>query len=185
MKIRPYTERWNEGERDWSYVKDPRADIEAWEQREGLALPEPYRTFMLRYNGGRVSPRTFRTEAGVGRMLGPYVSESEENYCDLILSWASVERHWRGEIFGIGIPPRHLLFAATPGSIELLMALTPENYGRVYAWVHTNWTWGEEGNNVIFPLAPDFRAFLSQLYDDDADRDSRRDDPLARDIQLE
>jgi hypothetical protein len=33
MKIAPTTERWNEGERDWSFVKDPRADIEAWERQ--------------------------------------------------------------------------------------------------------------------------------------------------------
>ena len=46
MRIAPYTERWNEGERDWQFVKDARADIEAWEQREGLVLPESYRRFM-------------------------------------------------------------------------------------------------------------------------------------------
>jgi hypothetical protein len=187
MKIRPYTERWNEGERDWRFVKDARADIEAWEKREGLSLPEPYRTFMLRYNGGRVSPRTFRTEAGVGMMLGPYVCESEENYCDLILSWDSVVKHWRREIFGPGVPPHHLLFAQTPGSIELLMALTPESYGRIYAWVHTNWIWGEEGNNVLFPLANDFREFLSRLYDNPAETGDggQRHDTLAKELELD
>jgi hypothetical protein len=103
-----------------------------------------YRKFMLRYNGGRVYPRTFRSEAGLGMMLGPYVCQSDEMYCDLILPWASVEHHWCGEIYGKGVPPKHLVFASTPGSVQFLMALTPENYGRVYSWIHTSWDWGEE-----------------------------------------
>jgi hypothetical protein len=171
MKITPYTERWNEGECDWSFVKDPRDDIDAWEKHEGLFLPESYRKFMLRYNGGHVYPRMFHSEAGLGMMLGPYVCQSDEMYCDLILPWASVKDHWCGEIYGKGVPPKHLVFAETPGSIQLLMALTPENYGRVYSWIHSSWDWGEEGNNLIFPLANSFLEFLSSLYDDDQKSD--------------
>ena len=167
MKIAPITERWNEGECDWSFVENPRVEIESWEKREGLSLPESYRKFMLQYNGGRVYPQTFRTEAGVGLMLGPYVCQSDEAYCEYILSWTSVESHWRGDIFGKGVPPKHLVFAGTPGSIELLMSMTEENYGKIYSWIHTNSDWGEEGNNLIFLLANSFTEFLSSLYDDE------------------
>jgi hypothetical protein len=123
-------------------------------------------------------------------MLGPYVSESDEMYCDLINSWATVERHWHGEIYGKGVPPKHLVFAETPGSIQLLMALTPENYGRVYTWRHTNWDWGGEGNNLIFPLSNSFPEFLSSLYDDDPKSDYQHwhiplYDKLAKELKLE
>ena len=57
--IAPLTERWNEGERDWAFVKDPNHDIARWEESTGLSLPDGYRGFMLRFNGGRVYPRLF------------------------------------------------------------------------------------------------------------------------------
>lgn len=57
--IAPLTERWNEGERDWAFVKDPNHDIARWEESTGLSLPDGYRRFMLRFNGGRVYPRLF------------------------------------------------------------------------------------------------------------------------------
>jgi hypothetical protein len=190
MKIAPYTDRWNEGERDWSFVEDPHDEIDAWQKREDLLLPDSYRNFMLRYNGGRVYPRLFRSDSALGMRLGPYVCESDEMYCDLIFPWSYVEHHWRGETYGKGVPPRHLVFAETPGSIQLLMALTPENYGRVYAWMHSNWDWGEEGNNLIFPLANSFLEFLSSLYDDDQNSDYQQwhspiYDQLAKEFQLE
>jgi hypothetical protein len=167
VKIAPVTERWNEGERDWSFVKDPTAEIAAWERREGLSLPEDYRRFMLRYNGGRVYPRLFRTEAALVGMLGPHEPTSDVTYVDPIFSWATVEAHWRGEIYGRGVPPRHLVFAGTPGAIQLLMALTPENRGRVYTWIHSTDIWGTDRNTRIWPHAESFSRFLDGLFDDD------------------
>jgi len=134
MKIAPITEGWNEGERDWSYVRDPTAAIEAWEEREALALPETYRAFMLRYNGGRIYPRLFRTPAALLGMLGPHVPRSDLTCVDPIHDWATVEAHWRGQVYGQGVPPGHLLIAGTPGAIQLLMALITPTSGRICAW---------------------------------------------------
>ncbi|MBD2748177.1 SMI1/KNR4 family protein [Microvirga sp. BT688] len=58
--IAPLTERWNEGEQDWFYVKDPSEDIARWEGSTGHSLPDAYRRFMLAFNGGCVYPRLFR-----------------------------------------------------------------------------------------------------------------------------
>lgn len=166
MKIAPFTERWNDGERDWSFVQCARGDIEAWESRERISLPNDYREFMLRYNGGYVYPRFFRTAAALTGMLGPFAPESSVARLDLIYSWQAVEAHWRGETYGGGVPGGHIVFADTPGGIELLMALTKENHGHIYAWVPTSCAWGEEGNRQIFPLADTFSQFLQQLFDD-------------------
>ena len=54
MKIVPNTERWNEGERDWTFVPDPKNEIAAWERRTGIRLPDEYRKFLLKFNGGSV-----------------------------------------------------------------------------------------------------------------------------------
>jgi hypothetical protein len=189
MKIAPTTERWNEGERDWSFVKDPRKELESWEAREGLLLPDPYRTFMLRYNGGHVYPRIFRTEAAMFGSSTPYPA-SDETYVDRIHSWTSVESHWFGETYGPGaVPADHLLFADTPGYVQLLMAVRGQDRGKIYAWIHTRAHWGTEGNTYIFPLADGFSEFMNSLYDD-ADRSGYKAwrtparDRVARDLVL-
>lgn len=189
MKIVPVTERWNDGERDWSFVKDPTPDIEAWEASEGLRLPDSYRAFMRKYNGGRVHPRLFRTAAAWSGMLGPYSPEDDVTYVDVILRWARVESHWRGETYGRhAIPPGHLLFAETPGSIQLLMSLAPENHGEISCWIHSTDIWGTDRNTRVFPLASGFAEFLNGLFEDET-RDDLEDwltplyRKLARDLE--
>jgi hypothetical protein len=193
MKIAPVTENWNEGEHDWSFVKDPRLEIESWEQREGLSLPAAYRKFMLQYNGGRVYPRLFHTQAALQRMVGPYEPTSDVTFVDPILPWADVEAHWRGETYERGVPPLHLVFAQTPGFIQLLMALTPENHGQILTWIHSSDDWGSENNSQLFPVANSFSEFLKGLYDE-KDEDGYTDyqgwhmplyDTLAKELQLE
>jgi hypothetical protein len=190
MKIVPVTESWNDGECDWSFVKDPRLEIEAWEQREGLLLPESYRKFMLEYNGGNVYPSLFHTQAALQGMLGPYEPTSDVTLVDCILSWATVEEHWRGETYDRGVPPLHLVFAQTPGSIQLLMSLTPKNHGQIFTWIHSSNDWGTENNSLLFPLANSFTEFLRGLYDDEEKTSydywyAPSYDTLAKELQLE
>ena len=188
MKIAPLTERWNEGERDWSFVKDPSAEIEAWERLEGVSLPGEYRAFMRRYNGGRVYPRLFRTEAALAGMLGPYEPTSDLAYVDPIYDWATVEAHWRGQFYDRGVPPRHLVIAGTGGSIQILMALTAENFGRVFTWIHSTDLWGTDRNTRIWPHAASFSLFLDGLFDDENRSDFRHwrrpiYDTVARELE--
>jgi hypothetical protein len=166
MKIAPHTEKWNEGEQDWSYVKDPCHDVELWEKENRIKLPPDYRNFILRFNGGCVYPRQFRTPLAIGP-VGPYFCESDVTYIDLILDWKSVEMHWKGETYGEGVPPMHLVIAETPGSIQLLMALTDDNYGKIYSWCHSTNTWGTDSNDVTHFQSNDFQSFLKSLIDQD------------------
>ncbi len=188
MKIAPITERWNQGERDWTYVDDAGPAIDAWERRTGMTLPADYRRFMQRYNGGRVYPRQFRSAAAGAGMLGPYEPADDLTLVDPILRWASVEAHWRGEVYGAGVPPLHLVIAATPGTIQLLMDLDADRAGRISAWHHSSAVWGTDGNTRLWPLAASFTAFLAGLSDaDGSDYGNWRIpiyDRLARDLEL-
>jgi hypothetical protein len=185
MKIAPYTEGWNEGQRDWSFVRDPRIAIEAWETREGIHLPEDYRKFMLQFNGGYVYPRIFRHNIPKTAMpLG-----NDEMPVDPIYDWRTVEGHWRGETYGLGIPPRHLAIAGTPGSLELLMALDDPNFGSIFAWVQSGSIYGTDTNVEIYPQAGGFTEFLMSLHDD-AERSDHDAwhlpifDKLAKELQI-
>lgn len=188
MKIAPYTERWNEGECDWSYVEDPRAEIERWEYETGLQLPAEYRTFMLRFNGGRVYPRQFRTPLAQEPIDEPMYPNSDVTYVDIIMSWASVESHWRGDTYGEGVPPQYLIIADTPGPIQLLMAMTDADYGKIFSWYHSQYTWGTDGNDKMYFQSDCFRQFIQSLVDEDGtDFQSWRlpiYDKLARDFEV-
>ena len=162
MKIAPVTERWNEGERDWSFVENAAPGIKAWEQREGIILPADYRAFMLSYNGGSVYPRLFKDNVPVGILPGT----DQVSYVDRISSWKNVEAHWRGDIYGAGLPPRHLLIGDTPGALQILMSISGNLTGKVCGWVHSTNTWGTDGNTELYQLADSFNGFLRQLYDD-------------------
>ena len=170
MKIAPYTEGWNEGERDWSFVEDPRSQIEAWEKAEGLTLPACYRDFLLEFNGGRVYPRLFKHTIGP-LAAGPYVDDTSETFVDLIYGWSTVESHWKREIYGDGVCPEYLVIAETPGDIRILMSVSPECNGKIVSWVHSTIRWGTEGNDRVYEQADSFEDFLISLYDDEEQSD--------------
>jgi hypothetical protein len=163
MKIAPYTERWNEGEQDWSFVENARPGIEKWERESGLKLPDAYRRFMLNYNGGYVYPRTFYHRMPIGGGAEALVAP--------LLSWKGVEENWRGDVYGEGVPPLHIVVGETAGSIVVLMSLAPETHGNIYSWLHSNQPWGSSQNTTVYFLADSFEQFLSSLHDDEEKSD--------------
>lgn len=184
MKIAPYLKNWNDGERDWSYVKDPTSEIENWEKKSNISLPDDYRRFLIAYNGGSPYPRLFKH--GMGSLTaGPYEDQSNETYVDIILSWESVESHWRGETYGKGIPPGYLLIAVTPGAIQVLMNIDSEK-GQIVSWYHSTSPWGSGNNTEIYPIANSFTEFLGILYGNKEDFDAWHLDyeDLAKDLKL-
>jgi hypothetical protein len=160
--IAPVTERWNQGERDWSYVKDPSQDIARWEISTGLALPDKYRRFMLKFNGGRVYPRIFQYNVP----LTQYPSNEPVTVVNPFYSWTAAEKHWRGDIYGRGTPPEMLFIGCDPGGLEILLSLRPKDFGHIFCWVHSTNIWGTDGNDQIWHQASSFEAFLDSLYDE-------------------
>lgn len=186
MKIAPYTKRWNEGETDWSYVSDPTSALAAWEHARNISLPQDYRNFLVKYNGGRVFPRLFKHKMGP-LQAGPYVDETGQTYLDLILPWESVESHWRRETYGDGVPPEHLVIGDTPGGIQILMSVRPTDKGTISSWYHSTSAWGTDGNTKTHPLADSFTDFLRSLYDDGNDYEGWHIpvyDKVAKDLEL-
>jgi hypothetical protein len=186
MKIAPYTKNWNEGERDWSYVSDPTSAIEDWERANNLKLPEDYRQFMIRYNGGRVFPRLFKHRMEPLK-AGLYVDETGETFLDLIFSWETVEAHWQKRTYGEGVPPGHLVIGDSPGGIQVLMSVGPANSGTIVSWYHSNSRWGTEDNTKTYFLADSFAEFLRALYDNGTDHNDWYIpiyDKIAKDLEL-
>lgn len=161
--IAPLTERWNEGERDWSFVVDAADDIATWERDVGIALPDDYRRFMLTFNGGYPYPNVFAHQTP----MDEYPLAGGRTFLDPLFDWAMIESEWRDRtIYGDALPPGHLMIGGDPGGLLVLMTLGADDFGAVVTWVARGGPWGSERNTRTWPLAASFTGFIEQLHDD-------------------
>ena len=182
MKIGPLTESWNEGERDWSFVKDPTKSIEMWESKQGARIPDDYRSFLLKYNGGYVYPRMFHL--GVPEdIVHPAM---QLTLVDALYDWTTVESHFNQNTFGSAQPRGYLDIGDTPGGVEVLIGLAGEARGKVFAWPQKHAEWGSEENREVYLVAASFNVFLDMLFDDEDQSDFEEwdiFDELAKDLE--
>ncbi|MEM1199259.1 MAG: SMI1/KNR4 family protein [Pseudomonadota bacterium] len=158
--ILPVTENWNEGERDWSYVKDARAGIADWEARAGKTLPDDYRRFMLKFNGGRLYPSLLRHN------VTHY--SSEPTLLEYFYSWDEVIRHANKEVYFSGTPEGFLIIGGDPGGLEILLSCRDEDQGQIFCWYHTTVPWGTDDNAQVWHQAGSFSELLASLYEDES-----------------
>lgn len=159
-KIMPITKNWNEGERDWSYVKDARLDIEQWEAASGKKLPNDDRRFMLKFNGGRVYPSLFQHNEP-NYFQGP-------TFLEIFYDWAYVQHHFEGKEYGAGTPADFLIIGGDPGGLQVLLSCRDEDAGQIFCWVHKTIPWGDEDNRDVWHQANSFSELVTSLYEDES-----------------
>ncbi|MBU7314722.1 SMI1/KNR4 family protein [Paenibacillus oleatilyticus] len=134
-------------------------DIAAFERKYGLALPQDYKAFLLRRNGGRPEKRRFT-------VLNAAISSHAMYYLPLD---AAVERNLERffvELNRGGIIPGELLpIATTPRGSFVCLALTGANRGCVYFWDRDDQEYDEEDGlkpsyNYMYLAAADFADFV-------------------------
>jgi hypothetical protein len=145
---------------EWNADGAAAAAISGWEHATGLRLPDDYRGFMFRYDGGRPYPNMFRRVA-----LVPHEGEClSEHFLDPFFNWDRVVT-WSKEL-GNRLPPESLAIGADPGLVEIVLSLRRDDYGAVYSWVRNWGVWGSEENSYLCLQAPSFAAFVASLFDD-------------------
>ncbi|WID95362.1 SMI1/KNR4 family protein [Bosea vestrisii] len=146
---------------DWSADREAVSAISTWERDTGLRLPDDYRGFMLRYDGGRPYPLMFRHTA----LEAEGFENPTEHYLDPLYSWRRVAS-WNREL-GNRLPPGCMSIGADPGLLEIALSLRDEDHGAIYSWVRNWGAWGSEDNSYLCLQAPSFRAFTTSLFDHD------------------
>jgi hypothetical protein len=136
--------------------------IAAWEDSSSLRLPDNYRRFMTRYNGGQVYPLTFRHTA-----KEPFDAPNPtEHFLDPVNDWDRVLT-WSAEL-GDRLPEATLVIGRDPGVIEVVLSLREEDHGHVYSWVRNfGGRWSSPENDYLCLQAPSFRAFIEGLFDEE------------------
>lgn len=147
-------------EQEWSAAGTAAAAVSRWELESGLGLPDDYRRFVIRYDGGRPYPNMFKHTA----LDDQGAQNPSDHLVDPLYSWDRVVT-WSGEL-GNRLPPKCLAIGADPGLLEIVLSLRAEDYGAVYSWVRNRAVWGSAENSYLCRQAPSFGGFVAALSDD-------------------
>ena len=132
--------------------------LNAFEERLNLTLPEDYRTFLLTYNGGRPKEAAFdftRNGRKDGSWIGRLRGLTEKRGANLEQMYG----YSRGFVAAHFFP-----IAPDAGKHALYLSLGQEDYGAVY-FGDTDEV-SEDGINTMYFVAPSFTAFMNSLFDD-------------------
>lgn len=143
-------------------------DLERVENELGYALPEPYRKFLLKHNGGEPTESYIDFKAEKLKLPGDAVNVFYGlgvKPCDDIIH--------KMKVIGYQLPEGLIFVADTPGGNYFLLSLRDDSYGEVFYKDHEfedNSSF--DPNNKILPesivkVSNNFDDFLACLYDGD------------------
>jgi hypothetical protein len=127
------------------------------EQKIQSALPEAYRQFLLRHNGGKPERRIFT--------FNEHGSESTDAiryfYADCSNSLYSIEEKLR--IYSGRIPQGHLPIACDSLGNLVLLSVNPGDYGAIYFWDHERELPRPGSRDNLYIVASSFEEFIESL----------------------
>ncbi|QLG39184.1 SMI1/KNR4 family protein [Paenibacillus sp. FSL W7-1088] len=128
--------------------------LQDFERINGVQLPQQYREFLLKYNGGYPKPYyfTISKEQGIGMVNIFYgIGEMYDNLDKKV------------DIFDDILDAGFIPIADDSGGNQICLGLTEKHFGDVYFWIHDEDP--EDLGNMYF-LAKDFGGFLEKLHDE-------------------
>ena len=124
------------------------------EQKLQVRLPQQYKEFLRKYNGGKPVPNVFAIKGNPydsRGMIQHFLGVSEGNYRDILK---------QATVFRDRVPSDLLPVARDPGGSLICLAVSGENYGKIYFWDREDEV--EEGEE------PDYRNvyFIANSFDE-------------------
>lgn len=135
-------------------IKDE--DIRFIENKYQVNYPMPYRHFMLKYNGGKLTPSSFNFEnsdegSDMQYLFSINVEEEYKNLLDVCSTYVDTKR----------LPANLMPIGRDSGGNLICISTRNDNsYGCIYFWDH-------ELENIeynITSISSDFESFLNKLY---------------------
>jgi hypothetical protein len=149
--------------------------LTAFETALGTRLPEHYREFLTRFNGGRWENRIFKIsdEDGESEIHHVYGLHDGPEYCRLDRVWHT---------FRDRIPSSVLAIADDPGGNKICLGIQGNVRGKVFFWTHDH-PGGSDQRSALSLISGSFDEFVGGLglQPSDADKDEigqliKRDD---------
>ncbi len=106
-----------------------RKEIEQFEQRNGISLPDSYKAFLLKTNGGEPTPdRLFIPGwSGQSTCVNHFLGIGQGGYYDLEASFQNAEDY---------IPDRFIPIAIDTGGNMLCTCTSGDSAGKIFFWDH-------------------------------------------------
>lgn len=138
-------------------------DIKRLEKKCNVHLPEDYKEFLIRNNGGRVEPKSFFVGDPRNDRIG------QVHYFFIInhpMECCRPDSNY--EVFLGRIPRNYFPIATEDGGNIICLSLNAKDYGSVHYWDHNEEGLCQNFENV-HKLAPTFTEFLNGLFDNEMD----------------
>jgi hypothetical protein len=146
----------------YPYDSITESDLENFEKTHDIKLPNDYRRFLLKYNGGKnPTPEALKakvygsntlTELGIELFYG---IKSVPNYARL--SPNALKRK--------GLGPDGFAMIASIGKCPYLMSLRDKDYGRIYYWDSDfEFCLDDTNDKSVYLVAESFTDLISKLY---------------------
>jgi hypothetical protein len=144
-------------------------ELRAFEDTYHLRLPDDYRAFLLKHNGGIVTPYAFSFERDNvidGSWVGWFYGLHHNGLEYTSLEDVYVSQRIAGQSLYSVTPTDYFIFASDMGKNDLCFSLKETDYGAVY-YVDTDEIDTINGQDVarLYYIAPSFTAFLEMLHD--------------------
>lgn len=129
-------------------------ELNDFETQNGTKLPQDYRDFLLKFNGGKPNQKTsFNTSTKVTYFLGMHNGDY----------YASLYKHI--EMYKSRLPFGTFPVATDPFGNLFIMSLHPESNGHIYFWDHEEEPEYQDGHYTAncFFVANSFSEFVESL----------------------
>jgi hypothetical protein len=149
------------------------AQVEAFEAEIGTMLPDDYRRFLLRCNGGNIDWYPFKGRTPEGKWWTAIISHVGGLREEPALSLRSARGCYQG--YELQIPRALLWIMGDPGGNAICIGLTGKYRGRVYFWIHDEqpdpqeWDGEVETAGNVILLANTFTEFVAGIVPRDSD----------------
>lgn len=131
-------------------------DIADFELAHSVSLPNDYRDFLLKQNGGKPNKDMVFVQEHGWTII--------QHFSPLICRIKSIALKQLIDVTYEGRMPKWFIpIATTPGGSWFVLSIKSDSFGRVFFWDHEN----ESDAINLIPVAGCFSDFLSQLKDND------------------
>jgi hypothetical protein len=128
-------------------------DINEFELKCNIKLPEQYINFLLKFNGGYPQVSTFK----ISEEEGETVVNKFYGLGDMKGNLAKIFEVLDGEL-----PEGFISIANDPGGNEICIGISDKYFGKIYLWIHDMES-NDEMDNMFF-IADSFDEFFNNLY---------------------
>ncbi len=132
--------------------------VRAFEQQLGFTLPEDFRSFLLRYNGGKPIPSAFLLR----KRTGPY-SDSLVHRLEGLEPSERAGLRWLHSFMQYRLPVGFLAIGIDPTGNFICLGLDSDARGRVYFWDHEDEPDPPHPSHMEL-VADSFDEFLRRLF---------------------